>query len=219
MSNSKATVQTKSNLLSLFHKYRTKIALSLFLVLTPLLLIVIGYLSPYLQSTRVTFDLEVTEESVYVRNFKSLDELDDITLYVDWLILTKPTVNEDGSLSNGSMEFRITYEVENNKDIKYVTVTPVIQPLFSSSRDIAQPRVILPFGNTTSDTIFTINHNLLYPHNPMFLVTVSDPILYLRITYNEVLSDRIDPVSVTEYVSIRLSELYPEHVIKQKPFI
>jgi hypothetical protein len=212
MYNSKATVQTKSNLLSLFHKYRTKIALSLFLVLTPLLLIVIGYLSPYLQSTRVTFDLEVTEESVYVRNFKSINELDDITLYVDWLRLTKPTENEDGSLSNGSMEFRITYEAENNKDINDVTVTLVIQPQFSSSRDISQPRVILPFGMTTSNTIFKINHNLLYPYNPMFLVTVTDPILYLRITYNEVLSDRIDPVSVTEYVSIRLSELNPERV-------
>lgn len=209
MPNSKAIVQTKPSVFSLLHKYRTKIALSLFLVLTPLLLIVIGYLSPYLQSTRVTFDSEVTEESVYVRNFKSLDDLEDITLYVDWLKLTKPTENEDGSLSNGSMEFRITYEVENNKELKDITLTPVIQPLFSSTRDIAQPRVILPFGLTTSNTVFTITHNVLYPYRPMFLVYITDPILYLKLTYNEVLSDRVDPVAVTEYISIPLNELNP----------
>lgn len=212
MSTSHTNNQSKPNLLSLLHKYRTKIALSLFLVLTPLLLIVIGYLSPYLQSTRVTFDQTVTEESVYIRNFKSLDELEDLTLYVEWLRLTKPTENEDGSLSNGSMEFRITYEVENNKDLNDITVTPVLQPLYSSTRDIAQSRVILPFGITTSNTVFTLNHNLLYPYNPMFLVRVTDPILYLKITYNEVLSDRIDPVAVTEYVSIPLSELNPKLV-------
>lgn len=212
MSTSHANNQSKPNLLSLFHKYRTKIALALFLVLTPLLLIIIGYLSPYLQSTRVTFDQTITEESVYIRNFKSLDELDDLTLYVDWLRLTKPIENEDGSLSNGSMEFRITYEVENNKDLNDITVTPVLQPLFSSTRDIGQSRVILPYGITTSNTVFTLNHNLLYPYNPMFLVRVTDPILYLKITYNEVLSDRIDPVAVTEYVSIPLSELNPKLV-------
>lgn len=212
MSNSHTNNPSKPNLLSLFHKYRTKIALSLFLVLTPLLLIVIGYVSPYLQSTRVTFDFEVTEESVYVRNFKSLDDLEDITLYVDWLKLTKPTENEDGSLSNGSMEFRITYEIENNKDINDITVTPVIQPLFSSNRDFAQPRVILPYGLTTSNTVFTLTHNVLYPYSPMFLVSITDPILYLKVTYNEVLSDRVDPVVVTEYISIPLNDLDPDRV-------
>jgi len=212
MPNSHTNNPSKPKLLSLFHKYRTKIALSLFLVLTPLLLIVIGYVSPYLQSTRVTFDFEVTEESVYVRNFKSLDDLEDITLYVDWLKLTKPTENEDGSLSNGSMEFRITYEIENNKDINDITVTPVIQPLFSSNRDIAQPRVILPFGLTTSNTVFTSTHNVLYPYRPMFLVSITDPILYLKVTYNEVLSDRVDPVVVTEYISIPLNDLDPDRV-------
>ena len=212
MSNSHTNNTSKPNLLSLFHKYRTKIALSLFLVLTPLLLIVIGYVSPYLQSTRVTFDFEVTEESVYVRNFKSLDDLEDIKLYVDWLKLTKPTENEDGSLSNGSMEFRITYEIENNKDINDITVTPVIQPLFSSNRDIAQPRIILPFGLTTSNTVFTLTHNVSYPYRPMFLVSITDPILYLKVTYNEVLSDRVDPVVVTEYISIPLNDLDPDRV-------
>lgn len=212
MSNRHTNNPSKHNLLSLFHKYRTKIALSLFLVLTPLLLIVIGYISPYLQSTRITFDFEVTEDSVYVRNFKSLDDLDDITLYVEWLTLTKPIENEDGSLSNGSLEFRITYEVENNKDINDITVTPVIQPLFSSIRDIAQPRVILPYGLTTSNTVFILTHNVLYPYRPMFLVSITDPILYLKVTYNEVLSDLVDPVVVTEYVSIPLNELNPNRV-------
>lgn len=209
MSASHTNNQSKPNLFSFFHKYRTKIALSLFLVLTPLLLIVIGYVSPYLQSTRVTFDSEITEESVYIRNFKSLDDLEDITLYVDWLKLTKPTENEDGSLSNGRLEFRITYEIENNKDLKDIIVTPVIQPLFSSTRDIVQPRVILPFGLTTSKTVFKIDHNVLYPYRPMFLVHITDPILYLKLTYNEVLSDRVDPVAVTEYIAIPLNELNP----------
>lgn len=212
MPKSLDNIQSKPKLFSLLHKYRTKIALSLFLVLTPLLLIVIGYLSPYLQSTRVTFDFEITEESDYVRNFKSLEELEDLTLYVDWISLTKPTENEDGTLTNGSMEFRITYDVENNKDLNDITVTSVLQPLFSNHRDISQSKVILPYGITTSNTIFRLNHNILYPYAPMFLVRISDPVLYLKITYNEILSDRVDPVSVTEYVSIRLSELNPSRV-------
>lgn len=204
--------QSKSSFFSLFHQYRTKIALSLFLVITPLLLIVIGYLSPYLQSTRVTFDLEITEESDYIRNFKSLDELEDITLYVEWLTLTKPTENETGELTGGNLSFRITYEIENNKDINDITVTPVLQPLYTNVRDIAQPRTIFPYGITSSSTVFTITHNVLYPLNPIFLVNVSDPVLYLKITYNEVLSDRIDPIQMTEYVSISLSELNPNQV-------
>ena len=204
--------QSRSSFFSLFHQYRTKIALSLFLVITPILLIVIGYLSPYLQSTRVTFDLEITEESQYIRNFKSLDELEDITLYVEWLTLTKPTENETGELTGGSMSFRITYEVDNNKDINDINVTPVLQPLYANVRDIAQPRNILPYGITSSNTVFTITHNVLYPINPIFLVSVSDPVLYLKVTYNEVLSDRIDPIQMTEYVSISLSELNPNQV-------
>ena len=204
--------QSKSSFFSLFHQYRTKIALSLFLIITPLLLIVIGYISPYLQSTRVTFDLEIAEESDYIRNFKSLEELEDITLYVEWLTLTKPTENETGELTGGSMSFRITYEIENNKDIKDITVTPVLQPLYTNIRDIAQPRTIFPYGITSSNTVFTITHNVLYPINPIFLVSVSDPVLYLKITYSEVLSDRIDPIQMTEYVSISLSELNPNQV-------
>jgi hypothetical protein len=102
--------------------------------------------------------------------------------------------------------------VKHNKDINDITVTPVIQPLFSSNRDIAQPRVILPFGLTTSNTVFTLTHNVLYPYRPMFLVSITDPILYLKVTYNEVLSDRVDPVVVTEYISIPLNDLDPDRV-------
>jgi hypothetical protein len=208
MSNSKATVQTKSNLLSLFHKYRTKIALSLFLVFTPLLLISISYITPYRISTRVSFDTELSEESIYIRNFKSINELDDITLYFKWLAIDEPVENKDGVLTDGSMTFRIRYEIENNKDIRDIRVTPVLQPLYTNIRSIEPMIQIFTF----EDTDINIKHNVLYPYNPMFLVTLTDPILYLRITYNEVLSDRIDPVSVTEYVFIRLSELNPERV-------
>ncbi len=203
---------TKKSLLQWLHTYRTKLALSLFIILVPVLLIVIGYVSPYVQSTRVTFDTEITEESTYVRNFKSLDELEDITLYVDWLTLTKPTETTEGNLEGGSLSFRITYDVENNKDINDVTVTAVLQPLYSNIRNIASPRVIFPFGTTSSQSVFTITHNVSYPINPILFVNVNDPILYLKITYNEVLIDQVNPVQVTEYIRIPLNDDNPERV-------
>lgn len=206
-------VVTKAQLLSWLHKYRTKLALSLFFIVTPLLLIAIGYITPYRQSTRVSFDNEITEESVYIRNFKSLEELEDITLYFSWLTLVEPIENEDGDLIDGEMSFRIKYEVENNKDINDITVTTVLQPLYTNIRDVApQPKIIFPFGDTSPRNDFTISHNVLYPFSPMFFVQLNDPILYLKITYKEILSDRIDPVTVTEYIRIPLSDFNPSQV-------
>jgi hypothetical protein len=141
-------VVTKAQLLSWLHKYRTKLALSLFLIVTPLLLIAIGYITPYRQSTRVSFDTVLTEESVYIRNFKSLDELEDITIYFTWLALVEPIQNEDGDLNGGSMSFRIKYEIENNKDINDITVTPVLQPLYSNIRSIDSMKSIFTFKDT-----------------------------------------------------------------------
>jgi hypothetical protein len=46
----------------------------------------------------------------------------------------------------------------------------------------------------------------------MFFVQLNDPILYLKITYKEILSDRIDPVTVTEYIRIPLSDYNPSRV-------
>jgi hypothetical protein len=201
-------VVTKVQLLSWLHKYRIKLALSLFLIVTPVFSIAIGYITPYRQSTRVSFDPEITDESVFIRNFKSLDELEDITLYFSWITLMEPIENQDGTLSGGSMTFRIQYEIENNKDINNLFVTPVLQPLYTNIRDVGQQKVILPFG----DTDFTIPHNLLYPFNPLFLVQLNDPILYLKITYKEILNDKIDPVTVTEYIRIPLDAFNPTNV-------
>jgi hypothetical protein len=205
-------LNTKKSFLNWLHTYRTKLALSMFVILIPIMLIVIGYVSPYIQSTRVSFDSELTDESTYVRNFIALDELEDITLYVDWLTLTKPTENVDGNLEGGSLSFRITYDVKNNKDINDVTVTAVLQPLYTNIRNITSPRVIFPYGTTSSQSIFTVVHNVSYPLNPMLFVNINDPILYLKITYNEVLIDQVNPVQVTEYIRVPLSDLNPDKV-------
>lgn len=190
------------------HKYRVKIALSLFFIVLPIILLIAAYVSPLVQSQRVAFDQEITEESEFIRSFGNLEDLEDINLSFSWTSLYLPEENEDGTLTGGSYGFTVGYTMDTPIDISSVRIVISLQPRFTNIRDVSsEERLTL-----NSERQIFVNHNVNYPINPLWFVTIEDPTVYIKVMYEKGLAGELEPITVTEYVLVSLNDLVPEDV-------
>lgn len=197
----------KPSIWSWIHRNRIKITAFMFIVIIPFSFLLTVYLGAYTNNNKVHFDTEVTDETVYVKSFVKPDELEALSLTVNWTELKNPiaTTNPVGWIG-GYYKFSIFYTANENYAINSVRVTPVLQTQWIEMRS--------SIGHQTVATVarsIQLDFNYDLPANPLWFVNVTDPILYLKVEYTY--DTPSGEVLNTEYVSIDLSTLNPERVI------
>jgi len=199
---------TKKSFWKTFHQYRLKIALAAFLVVLPVVLLFAAYISPLIQSTRVSFDQEITEESTFITSFKDLNDLEDIYLGFTWKELIIPAKDEEGNLVSGRFIFSVNYNMNESLDISNVRVVISLQPRFTTFRNVSNEVILSSYSSR--DVIVTQNIN--YPLNPLWFVSINEPTVYIRLMYDKGVSGELNPITVTEYIKVSLVDIDPLEV-------
>lgn len=195
----------KKTLWGFIHQYRTKIVLLMFLVLVPITLVSVVYIGAYTNNKKVHFDQEVTEETVYLKEFISKDDIDGITLFIDWYELKYPVKNEEDELVGGEYTFDMYYEVKESYEILQVSVTPLLQTPWTNIRSLATQSSL----NLSSRRV-KVPFNYELPVSPLWFVKVTDPNLYLKVDYSFMSAN--NQVSKTVYVLFELENINPTRV-------
>ncbi len=198
--------QTKQTFWSWVHQNRLKVVTLMFLVLTPIALVMIAYIGSYAANRQFHFDLEVTEETVFIKDFQDIDDTNPITLTIEWLELRHPVENEDGSLSGGYYRFSIGYEVEQGFAISQVRVTTLLQTDWVPMRALGPVMQAI----ATTGTNVTVQFNYRLPVRPLWFVTVEEPTLYLRVNYTQTIADI--PTQREIYIRYPLKDINPNTV-------
>lgn len=198
-------IQKPKTFWSQVHKNRIKIALSLFFVLLPIILVLIAYVGTYTNQKKVHFDPAVTEETEYIKKFVNPDELDAITLDITWYELRHPVLDDNGELTGGSYTFDIFYTAKENYDVVSVSVTPVLKTEWTDLRGIGSLTTLY-----TSSRRVSVPFNFDLPVKPLWFIEVTDPILYLKVDYT--FSSAGSQVQKTGYVRLVLEDLNPTRV-------
>ena len=203
-----AKTQTKHTFWGWVHQNRLKVVTLMFLVLTPIALVMIAYIGSYSANRQFHFDPEVTEETVFLKakDFLEIDETRPLTLTIEWLELRHPIENEDESLSGGYYRFNIGYEIEEGYAISQVRVTTLLQT------DWVRMRALGPVAQTiaTSGTPITLQFNYRLPVRPLWFVTVEEPTLYLQVSYTQTIADI--PTQREIYIRYPLKDMNPNVV-------
>ncbi len=187
-----------------FHKNRFKILIWSVLIILPLSLILIAYLGPYITYSSVHFNDETGE---VVRAFDSIDDLELINLKFDWLRLRNPIFDENGDVTTtGYYQFSFNYQSLDTYDITSVVVTPVLQTDWFDYSSMGSAQTLIEDRNT--NMVVSFNYEL--PQSRLLFVTVTDPILYLKIVISYDLQGEV--MTKTEYVEIPLTAYNPERV-------
>jgi hypothetical protein len=205
-----AFMQIKKRLIKIFkwlHIHRLPIVIFLFSIVMPIALVLSIYLGSHIGNKRVYFDLEKTEETEIISDFLEIQDVEHFNLFVTWESLKKPVLDESNVLSGGYYTFRIRYESQPNVNMSNVMVTPVLQTPWTNIRYLGQP-----IQMQEQDRIMLINFNHELPINPLWFVTVNDPILYMKITYTRTIIGQTTVEEVV-YVRMTLNDLNPNQVI------
>ena len=204
--NSKKQAQPQKNFWKWLHKNRTKVVLYTFITIIPLALIFTAYYGAYSSNRRVHFDPEVTGDTVYTKDFVEKDQIDEITLHIEWTALRSPDLNEDDELVGGYYDFNMHYTINQNFVVSNVTVTPVLQTPWTNIRSIGSQTTL-----TQSVRQVRITFNYELPVNPLWFVTVDEANLYLKVNYTVQLQNyNVDKVA---YVIYRLGDISPKPVV------
>lgn len=171
----------------------------LFVIIIPLILTGFTYVDTYFKSQKVTFD----ETSTNIKNFVSFDELVDIELVIDWVNYDTPVMGSNGELINGSYMFHISYINDSTQPVYNVYVLPVLQTDWADIKEMGELKPI----SATSVTSFEIDFNHKLPIKPLYFVSVDEPVLYLKVTYQIEVSGSL--VTKTKYVEYRLTDDFP----------
>jgi hypothetical protein len=206
MTNSKLNGSKKPNLVNFIIKYRVKILLSIFLLFLPTMLIIMLYTSTYSQSIRVYFDNEITEDTDYIKDFVKMDAITEFDLIFEWLEYRVPEKNDDGTLANGYYTISLQYVPKANYNITQMMATTVLQVPWTTYRSAIAPTQIF-----TNPRYMFIPFNFELPNKPLWFVSVTDPILYIKLDYRY--QSASTSINKTAYVSIDLSEYLPNRVI------
>lgn len=198
-------IQKPKTFWSQVHKNRIKIALSMFFVLLPIILVFIAYIGTFTNQKKVHFDPAVTEETVFITKFVDPDELDALTLDITWYELRHPVLDDNDELTNGSYTFDIFYTAKENYDVISVSVTPVLKTEWTDLRGMGSLTTLY-----TSSRRVSIPFNYELPVKPLWFIEVTDPILYLKVDYT--FSSAGSQVQKTGYVRLVLENLNPSRV-------
>jgi hypothetical protein len=175
-------------------------------IVVPLLLITFTYIFSYTSSLKVSFDDVITEDSIYIKNYITIDEVDAISLTIDWKTLSSPKKVED-VLSNGFYTFELSYESNDNYQVNQVSITPVLQTKWADIRSVGET-INLSENMVTQSKI---DFNFELPMKPLYFINVEEPILYLKISFVNSINNLNVPYTI--YVKYELTDIYPSQVI------
>lgn len=198
--------QTKPSFWKWFHKNRIKVALYTFLIVVPITLILTAYIGAYTNNNKVHFDVEVTEETTYIKDFVSYDDIDALLIHIEWIALKSPEENEEGILINGYYDFNIRFEAKEGYSINNVAVTPVLQTPWTNIRSMGTQQNL-----TTNNRLFRVIFNFELPVNPLWFVTVDEANLYLKVDYT--FTSAGSPITKTAYVMYPLEDISPKPIV------
>lgn len=194
------------------HRNRLKIVTLSFIVILPLALVFTAYIGSYTANRKVYFDQEITEETEMIKGFMTLDEIDAFSLNVIWNELKHPTTLPDSDeLSGGYFKFHVSYETKENYTVKNVSVIPVLQTDWKDIRYIGNSWTIKTTEQTSSSDFKSVSFNHELPFSPLLFVTVSEPNLYMKISYT--VTSGGNDVTHIDYVRFSLKGLNPINVI------
>ncbi len=189
------------------HQNRIKIAGFLFIAVLPVAFVIAVYVGAYANNNKVHFDAEVTSQTTYVNKFVDIDELEAITLTVDWTELKNPQETTDPvGWTGGYYKFSVFYTVRETYTVGNVRATPVLQTKWTDMRSMIPQQSL-----STSVRTFQLDFNYDLPVRPLWFVKVTDPMLYLKVEYTY--QTPTGQINKTEYVQVDLSVLSPDRVI------
>jgi hypothetical protein len=189
------------------HLNRIKIAGFLFIAVLPVAFVITVYVGAYANNNRVHFDAEVTAQTTYVNKFVDLDELEAITLTLDWTELKNPQETTDPvGWTGGYYKFTLFYTAKETYTVGNVRVTPVLQTKWTDMRSMIPQQSL-----STTVRSFQLDFNYDLPARPLWFVKVTDPMLYLKVDYTY--QTPTGQINKTEYVSVDLAILSPDRVI------
>jgi hypothetical protein len=197
----------KQTFWSWLHRYRLKVVILAFVILLPLALVFTAYVGSYTANRKVYFDSDMTEETEIIKDFMSPDEMDALSLNIVWSELKHPTTLPDSDeLAGGYLKFTMSYVANENYLVKNVSVIPVLQTDWKNVRSLGNSSVVDTFDRT-----ITVPFNYELPFNPLLFITVSEPNLYLRVSYT--VSSSGNDVNYIDYVHFPLKDINPLNVV------
>ena len=205
MKNTK--IETKKGFWSWLHRNRLTVVVMSFIILAPLTLVAISYIGSYTSNRIVHFDVTETEQSVMIKKFKDIDEIQGFEIFVEWEELKNAYQAEDSILwVGGYYRFNVYYEANPNYTINSIYITPLLQTDWTDMRTVGNKVQLTEF-----ERLIAIEFNYHLPVRPLPFVTVSEPNLYLKVEYSVSYGGNV--VSKVEYVKYSLKGLNPYLVI------
>ena len=191
------------------HQNRIKVAVLAFLVIVPITLVLTAYIGAYTNNQKVHFDAEVTDSTVYIKEFTDIDDIDAFDLSIVWQELKNPVETEvegETVLAGGFYKFNIFYTPKTNYTVNSVNATAVLKTPWTDVRSMAAPVSI----STTVRSI-QVDFNYDLPLRPLWFVEVTDPVLYLKLDYTFMAAG--NPLTKTVYIEFPLQDINPNVVI------
>jgi len=221
----KKTAPVKLGFWAWVHKNRLKIVALSFIVLVPLALLASVYIGSFTNNRKIYFDAVKTNETVIISKYRKVNpenlslnsqfyyEIEDVNkdfdLFIMWDQLHNPYLNtESGNLDFGSYRFRMYYTPNSSKTINQMNVTTLLQTDWTDIRQIGSTTALLQTIPGSNNILIPFNYRL--PKEPLPLVKVESPHLYLRIVYQVL--ENSNPVDKTVYLQFDLSKANPRQV-------
>ena len=200
-------LETKKGFWAWLHRNRLTVVVMSFIILAPLTLVAVSYIGSYTSNRIAYFDVEETAETVYVKKFKDIDEIQGFEIFVEWAELKNAYQPEDSELwVGGYYTFDVWYEANPNYTINSIFITPLLQTDWADMRTVGN-RVTI----TENQKNIAIEFNYHLPVKPLPFVSVGEPNLYLKVEYS--VSYGGTAVNKVEYVKYSLKGLNPQLVI------
>ncbi len=204
----KAKNHKKQTFWTWLHQNRIRVFLWAFLIIVPISLVLIAYVGSYTHNRKVHFDQTETAETEYITQFKSIDEISSLDLFIEWDQLRYPDYDQTNDLLyNGYYRFNLWYEAKLNYQINSVVVTPVLQTDWIQMRSIGQATPIYQYNRGMH---VDFNYNL--PTKPLLFVNVKEPNLYLKVMINMTFGGTTSEQTI--YVKFDMSDLNPNLVVQ-----
>jgi hypothetical protein len=205
MKNTK--LETKKGFWAWLHRNRLTVVVMSFIILAPLTLVAVSYIGSYTSNRIAYFDIEETAESIYIKKFKDIDEIQGFEIFVEWAELKNAYQTEGSELwVGGYYTFDIWYEANPNYTINSIYVTPLLQTDWTDMRTVGN-RVTI----TENQKNIAIEFNYHLPVKPLPFISVSEPNLYIKVEYNVSYGGTV--INKVDYVKYSLKGLNPQLVI------
>lgn len=197
-------------------KYRLKIILFSFVILVPILFVIALYVGDYLRYKNVEFNDNVV--SKFQTSYITLEdetyhqiinlETDEVLIQIKLIDYMTLEYYDD---TNGHYTFKVRHEVKSNAHIHDIKVNFVIQTNWVNAKSDVIP---VPLS-TTFGTNRRIAYNYVLPQSPLWFVTVTDPFLYVEVSYHkEYAMDHEE--TVHHYFKTYLGDITPTTVTDQE---